>query len=159
MKERTAREIYGDIIDLPHHQSKSRKHMSIYDRAAQFAPFAALSGYGDMVDEERRYTDRMKELSEWEMEKLNMKLEIIDDAIKSGQNPVITFTHFVPDERKDGGSYKTLRGNIKRIDLVFGKVEIFGSGNTEDKTAKPVEILIENIREINGELVDMVDEY
>lgn len=159
MKEKTAREIYADIIDLPHHQSRSQKHMSLHDRAAQFAPFSALSGYGDMVDEERRYTDHMQELSEWEMEKLNMKLEIIDDAIKNGQNPVIMLTHFVPDTKKSGGSYETMLGTVKRIDLIFGKIEIFGSEDISDKTVKPVEIQIINIREISGELVDMVDEH
>ena len=71
MKDTRARRIYGDIIDLPHHQSSRHPHMSLYDRAAQFAPFAALTGYGDMVAEEARLTEGKPELSEDEREQLS----------------------------------------------------------------------------------------
>ena len=70
-KEPDPRVIYADIIDLPHHQSPTRPHMSLYDRAAQFAPFAALTGYDDMVAEEARIVDNKIELSETEIDRLN----------------------------------------------------------------------------------------
>ena len=70
--------VYADIIDLPHHQSKTHPRMSLYNRAAQFAPFAALSGYDEMISEETRETGVQQQLEDWEMEKINQKLNLID---------------------------------------------------------------------------------
>jgi hypothetical protein len=99
-KEPDPRVIYADIIDLPHHQSPTRPHMSLYDRAAQFAPFAALTGYDDMVAEEARIVENKVELSETEIDLLNQKLSLIADVIEKGEKPKVTITYFVPDQLK-----------------------------------------------------------
>lgn len=158
MKTENARIIYTDIIDLPHFQSKIREHMSIHDRAAQFSPFAALTGYEDMVVEEARLTDRKAELSDWELELLNQKLSLIADVIEDGQHPMITFTVFRPDCRKKGGSYESIRGRVKKVDCVSRKVLLFGSEDIDCKTANVIELDIGSISDISGELVDYMNE-
>ena len=97
--------IYADIIDHPHWQSPTRPHMSLYDRAAQFAPFAALTGYDDMVSEEARLVDNKIELSEGEIELLNQKLNLLNDVIFDGVHPTVSITYFVPEKMKNGGKY------------------------------------------------------
>ena len=109
---------YDDIIRLPHHQSSTRPHMSLHDRAAQFAPFAALPGYGDLVRETARLTDTMVELSEDEKEKLDRSLAAAARSLKQGVRPKAMLTCFVPDERKEGGRYEVYTGSVKRIDTV-----------------------------------------
>ena len=109
---------YDDIIHLPHHQSRTRPHMSLHDRAAQFAPFAALPGYGDLVRETARLTDTMVELSEDEKEKLDRSLAAAARSLKQGVRPEAMLTCFVPDERKEGGRYVVYTGSVKRIDTV-----------------------------------------
>ena len=91
-KEPDPREVYGDIIDHPHWESPKHPPMSLYDRAAQFAPFAALSGYDDMIGEEARLVDNRIELSEEEWEELNRKLGRIDETICQGERPAATIT-------------------------------------------------------------------
>ena len=93
---------YDDIINLPHHVSKKHARMSAYDRAAQFAPFTALSGYDDMVHEEARLTDKESELSDYEIDILNRKLGLINDVLDDDYVPEITVTYFVPDRYKTG---------------------------------------------------------
>lgn len=105
---------YDDIINLPHHQSKSRPHMSMADRAAQFSPFAALSGYDEAVKETARLTDRKQELSEEDMAALSAKMALLQERIN--EQPEVTITYFIPDGKKDGGAYSTISGNVKRID-------------------------------------------
>ena len=105
---------YDDIINLPHHQSKSRPHMSMADRAAQFPPFAALSGYDEAVKETARLTDRKQELSEEDMAALSAKMALLQERIN--EQPEVTITYFIPDGKKDGGAYSTISGNVKRID-------------------------------------------
>ena len=105
---------YDDIIGLPHPVSKRHRPMSLADRAAQFAPFAALTGYGDAVLETARVTDRKLELTEDE-------LRVLDEALKElrpllPQRPSVTFVYFKPDARKDGGAYLTRTGIVKKID-------------------------------------------
>ena len=107
-KEPDPREVYGDIIDHPHWESPKHPPMSLYDRAAQFAPFAALSGYDDMIGEEARLVDNRIELSEEEWEELNRKLGRIDETIRQGAQPAATITYFVPDPLKPGGLYETI---------------------------------------------------
>ena len=87
---------YDDIIHLPHFVSQNRKHMSLHDRAAQFAPFAALSGYDESIRETARLTDHEDELSESSLNELDMKLQIIRLHIK--EQPLITVTYFIPDD-------------------------------------------------------------
>lgn len=106
---------YSDIINLPHHDSKTRSRMSIEARSAQFAPFAALTGYKEKINETSRVTFDKKELSEWENDVINNKLKFINDNIKN--KPLISITYYVNDEYKSGGDYYTYSGYIKRIDL------------------------------------------
>lgn len=110
---------YDDIIHLPHHQSRTRPHMSLHDRAAQFAPFAALPGYGDLVRETARLTDTMAELSEDEKEKLDRSLAMVGNSLRNGIRPRVTLTCFVADERKEGGRYEEYTGDVKKIDTAF----------------------------------------
>jgi len=105
---------YDDIINLPHHVSKTRPQMSIHDRAAQFSPFAALTGYDDAVEETARLTDEQTELSEDTRNRLDEMLRLIADRID--EQPEIEVTYFVPDDLKEGGRYVTLRNRIRRID-------------------------------------------
>ena len=91
---------YGDIIRLPHHVSSVHPHMPVSDRAAQFAPFAALTGYGDVIKETARQTDARPELSEDEKEALDYKIQLACGL--PGDKPEITITYFVPDEKKSG---------------------------------------------------------
>lgn len=96
---------YEDILRLPHHKAANRPHMSMHDRAAQFSPFAALTGFDGVIAETGRRTDQKVELSEYQMTLLDQKLTLIDDAIQDGYHPVVTVVYFVPDTKKDGGSY------------------------------------------------------
>lgn len=105
---------YDDIINLPHHVSKTHVHMPAADRAAQFSAFAALKGYDDAVDETARITEDRIELDESEKVILNEKLHIIADNLSS--RPAVSITYFKPDEKKSGGAYITITGNIKKID-------------------------------------------
>lgn len=111
---------YADIIDLPHHQSETHPHMSMEDRAAQFSPFAALTGHSDAIKETARLTDRKIELSEDEKLKINEKLQIINSV--AGSNTIFDFIYFVPDEMKKGGAYISYAGSVKRIDEIEGLV-------------------------------------
>lgn len=96
---------YDDIINLPHHTSVSRPHMSAHDRAAQFSPFAALTGYGSAIAETARLTDARVELDEYTKADLNEKLCIMQERI--AQQPEVSITYFQPDKVKTGGAYIT----------------------------------------------------
>lgn len=113
MADRTEHQ-YEDIIHLPHHQSAKRPHMSNYDRAAQFSPFAALTGYDAAVKESARLTEDKLELDDDTRAELDEKLQIILKNISS--NPKVTVTYFRPDEKKNGGTYVTVTGCVKKID-------------------------------------------
>ncbi len=117
---------YEDIIDMPHPISRNHPPMAIADRAAQFSPFAALTGYEDAVWETARLTDERRDLDEDLRVRLNEKLMLLQQ--KSAEQPKVSITYFVPDARKEGGSYETLEGNIKRIDT-YGKVIIMQDGS------------------------------
>lgn len=105
---------YDDIIHLPHPISRRHPQMPISDRAAQFLPFAALTGYGDVIQETARTTDRKPELSEDEKAALEYKLRAALSF--PGEKPVISITYFVSDERKSGGTFQTISGQIKKIE-------------------------------------------
>lgn len=104
---------YADIIDLPHHVSVTRRHMSIKDRAAQFSAFAALTGYSDEIKETARLTDDKREMDETELEELSLKLALI--LARADEKPYITVTYFSSDQKKSGGVYKTVTGNLKKV--------------------------------------------
>ena len=104
---------YDDIIDLPRPKS-AHEPMPMSDRAAQFSPFAALTGYEDAIDETARLTDARVELGESAVEELERALAVL--AARISERPEITVTYFVPDGRKSGGVYVTRTGALKRID-------------------------------------------
>lgn len=105
---------YSDIIDHPHYVSKTRPQMSELERAAQFSPFAALTGYDAAISETGRLTDEKIELGEETKALLDMKQQYLLDMISD--QPEITVTYFIPDTKKSGGAYASVTGNLKRID-------------------------------------------
>ncbi|MGN0599066.1 MAG: hypothetical protein ACI4JK_04150 [Oscillospiraceae bacterium] len=111
---------YDDIISLPHHTSMSRQPMSRMNRAAQFAPFAALTGFEDCTDEAARLTSEKPELTEMMQNELNEKLHIIMERIN--ERPEVTVTYFIPDALKEGGAITLYSGAVRRIDEVERKM-------------------------------------
>ncbi len=107
---------YDDIINLPHHTSTRHQRMSMESRATQFAPFSALTGYGDAIKETSRLTDRRIEIDDGLREILNNKLQVIRENLSL--NPKITFTYYIPDNKKEGGSYKTVTCIVKKMDSI-----------------------------------------
>lgn len=134
-------ENYDDMLNLPHHVSATHPHMTVIDRAAQFAPFAALTGYDAAVKETARRTDRRIELDEYEKDALNEKLRLVAD--RAYEHPEITITCFRPDEKKDGGAYVTMTGCVKKIDEYEGMVCMIDG----------TKIAVEEITEIEGALI------
>ena len=126
---------YDDIISLPHHKSPKHPPMSLYARSAQFAPFAALTGYEDAVRETARETRERIELEEdWQVI-LDSKLQLLQERISKKEE--VTFTYFEPDLKKDGGDYVTVVGIVKKIDLVQQKIIL------NDKKEIPIGELID----------------
>ena len=113
---------YDDIIRLPHPDSPKHPRMSLYDRAAQFSPFAALTGHSAAIAETGRLTDRRVELDEYEMARVDAELQRLQELLPGG--PTASITYFVQDERKNGGSYQTVTGEVKRIDAVTGVIQM-----------------------------------
>ena len=105
---------YNDIITLPHHVSKTHPQMPIHDRAAQFSPFAALTGFGAAITETARLTQEKIELDEHAKAELDEKFRAIGDRLS--EKPEITVTYYLPDERKDGGAYVTVTARVKKLD-------------------------------------------
>ena len=108
---------YDDIINMPHHVSKTRKPMSLQNRSAQFAPFSALTGYDEKIKEVERETSKKIELDDGIKLMLNEKLCLIKNDIKL--RPRVTITYFVKDTKKENrGSYKTITGNVRVVNEV-----------------------------------------
>ncbi len=105
---------YDEIMGLPHHVSKTRSQMPMSDRAAQFAPFAALTGYDAAIKETGRLTDERIELDVEALSALDMKYQLLMEALDEA--PEVTITYFRPDERKAGGKYVSAVGAVKKID-------------------------------------------
>ncbi len=124
---------YDDIMDLPHPTSDTHPRMSLYDRAAQFSPFAALTGHGEAVRETARLTEEEAELDEDVKARLDETLRAVREKLKSGMAVPVTMTYFEPDKKKDGGAYVSLDGNIKKVDEHERAVVM------EDGTVIPVE--------------------
>ena len=131
---------YDDIINLPHHVSNKHPHMAPIDRAAQFSPFAALTGHDEAIKETARLTDERMELDENRKELLDARLQLLREHL--GEKPTVTFTFFEPDERKSGGAYVTVTGSVKKIEEYENKI-ILEEG---------VVILIDEISAVEGEL-------
>ena len=132
---------YDDIINLPHHISKRHPQMSLYDRAAQFAPFAALSGHDDAIEETARLTDEQRELAQGESEELDCKLAYL---LQREESTSVDITYFQPDGRKNGGMYRTITGTIQKIDDIEGRITL------TDGTVIPFDA----ISDIRGEIFD-----
>lgn len=113
---------YDDIIDLPHPTLQNHPRMSLHDRAAQFSPFAALTGHHAAIAETGRLTDRRIELDESEIARVDAELQHLQELLPG--RPTVSITYFVPDERKNGGSYQTITGEVKRIDAVAGMIQM-----------------------------------
>lgn len=105
---------YDDIIDLPHHVSATRPQMSMMDRAAQFSPFAALTGYDAAIKETARLTDQKIDLDDYEKEEINDKIQLITEHL--GEDFEVVIIYFQPDSRKAGGAYVDAVGIVKKID-------------------------------------------
>ena len=116
---------YDDILNMPHHVSNTRPHMSMHDRAAQFSPFAALVGYDDAVKETARLTNEKQELTADKIADLNQKIAFLTEH--ADERPEVTIEYFIPDEKKAGGMYVTLSGNFRRIDE-YNHNMVFTSG-------------------------------
>ncbi len=130
---------YEDIIRLPHHVSRNHPQMPVRDRAAQFAPFAALAGYGDALRETARLTEDRIELSESDQDELNRRLcFLLDENFED--MPTVYITHFVPDMKKSGGAYVTAKGMIKRWNELDNTLQLMDGSS----------ILIENILKIES---------
>lgn len=136
MREEKSSHRYDDIINLPHPTSENHPRMSLYGRAAQFSPFAALTGHDAAIKETARLTDERWEIAEDTKEQLNEKLQWI--LANMDKDITVSFTYFIPDKRKSGGEYVTATGKVKRMDEYEHKV--FLSDGTE--------IPIEQIKEI-----------
>lgn len=126
---------YDNIINLPHHVSPTRTPMPMEDRAAQFSPFAVLTGYDDAVRETARLTGRRIELDEYEKAAVNEKLLYLSRHIR--KLPRACITYFVPDEKKSGGRYETKSGRVKKLDEYNGQILM------EDQTLIPVKEVLE----------------
>ncbi len=136
---------YKDIINLPHKQSTKRPRMPLLDRAAQFAPFAALAGYDDAINETGRLTDEKTELSEENLNELNMKYQILVD--KLDDEKIVSFTYFVPDGTKSGGAYITKQGIVKKVDDYERLITLYDS----------TKIPMDDILAIDGDIFNSMD--
>lgn len=128
-------DMYDDIINLPRPKSKKHPRMSIYDRAAQFAPFSALSGYDKAINETARHTDGFTELCEDEREVLREKLRLIEENIDL--NTKLVFTYFIPDAKKEGGAYATVKGIVAKFDEYSRQIVL------SDMTPIPFDSIVE----------------
>ena len=116
---------YEDILNLPHHVSETHPRMSRIDRAAQFSPFAALTGYGEVIREAGRITDRQIQLDEDSQAVLNRKFQLLLEQI--GEHPWITVTYFLQDAKKAGGMYVSHTGQVKKF-LDYEQILVFTDG-------------------------------
>lgn len=126
---------YEDIINLPHPEPKNHIRMSRGARSVQFAPFAALTGHSDVIKETARLTTKRIEIDDNLKSILNNKLQLIIDNIKD--NPEIIFTYFIQDDKKSGGKYIDITGNVRKIDTIKGIVILL------DKTKIPINEIID----------------
>lgn len=134
---------YDDIIHLPHYTSPRRAGMPMIDRAAQFSPFAALTGYDDVIEETGRLTESSTELTDSSKQQLNEKFRILAEHCRV--SPKVTVIYFEPDRRKNGGSYVTVTGRLKRVDEYDQVLRL-----TDDREI-PMEVICSIHSELLGE--------
>ncbi|SDA20673.1 hypothetical protein SAMN02910447_01904 [Ruminococcus sp. YE71] len=128
---------YRDIIGLPHHKSADRKPMSLSERAAQFSPFAALTGYDEIICETGRITKEQCELPDHVKDELDRRLALLTAMTAEGYRPTVTVTCFVPDKHKSGGCYENFTGELRKVDstfrtLVFSDEKLDAAGRVID---------------------------
>ena len=121
MKDRTTHD-YDDIINLPHYEPKHHHRMPMWNRAAQFAPFAALTGYDAAIKESGRLTDDWTDIGNSANDELNRKMMELTE--RQLEHPQITIEYFVPDTHKSGGSFQTVSGSVKHIDDIERLMEL-----------------------------------
>ncbi len=155
VKNNDPRVIYADIFNLPHWRSPNHPPMSAYERAAQFSSFNALEGYEDMVGEEARIVGEQEKLTETEMEILNQKINLIADVLEDGHHPILTFTYFLNDRMKQGGSYVTMTERVRKIDAVNRKIVLYKTVGTSQRY---MELDMDKIKDISGDLVSHIFE-
>ena len=136
---------YNEIMGLPHHVSKTRPQMPMSDRTAQFAPFAALTGYDAAIKETGRLTDERIELDVEALSALDMKYQLLMEALDEA--PEVTITYFQPDERKAGGKYITATGAVKKVDDFERRITM------RDGTRIPMD----DVLSIDGELFSSLE--
>lgn len=117
---------YDDIIHLPHHVSKKHPQMAAADRAAQFSPFAALTGHGAAIKETARLTDEKPELDESTKRGLDEQLQILINQLQHNIHVTVKITYFVPDEKKRGGAYHTIKDKVKKMDIYRRNILLMG---------------------------------
>lgn len=139
--ERKGCQGYEDMLDLPHHVSERHPQMSMSDRAAQFSPFAALTGYGDAVREKARLTERKPELSEEERAELDYKLQSVCASGGKGRKPQIRITYFVPDKKKAGGACQEFSGRIRKLDAYGQKIVLEDGTEIETDCVLDIDIV------------------
>ena len=128
--------------------------MSLHDRAAQFAPFAALTGFDGVIAETGRQTECRAELSESETVLLDRKLARIIESLQQGQHPTVTVEYFEADVRKDGGAYRQCSGEVKKIDLFERTIVFMGEGGRSEGEAVP----IGDVMDIRGEALEALED-
>ncbi len=136
---------YDEIMGLPHHVSKTRPQMPMSDRAAQFAPFAALTGYDSAIKETERLTDERIELDEEALSALNMRCRLLMAVLDEA--PEVEITYFKPDERKAGGEYVSVTGAVKKV-VDFERLIIMQNGT---------KIPMDDVLSIDGELFSSLE--
>lgn len=135
---------YDDIINMPHYTSPKRAKMSMEDRAAQFSPFAALTGYGDVIKETARLTDRKIELTEDARSDLDDKIQYLKENLE--KKPKGLFTYFLKDKKKEGGAYVEAQGIIKRINEIDRQILLLDGKIIPIEDILEIEILKEEQR-------------
>ena len=136
---------YDDIIDLPHPEPQTHPRMPMRDRAAQFAPFAALTGYDAAIRENARLTQERIDPAEAELAALDRRFRLLLEHL--GERPEVRLTRFRPDERKSGGVYETVSGIVKQIDLIARRIRLLDG----------TDIPMDDVLTLDGALFDVLD--
>ncbi len=131
---------YDDIINLPHYVSSKRPQMSMQDRAAQFSPFAALVGFDDEIAETNRQVEQFDEPDENYLQELDEKLQYVQEHIS--EQPSVAITYFVADEVKSGGVFKTIQGNVKKIDKDKKEIIFTNKQAVSIKTVAAIKLIV-----------------
>ena len=136
---------YDDIIDLPHPEPQTHPRMPMRDRAAQFAPFAALTGYDAAIRENARLTQERIDPAEAELAALDRRFRLLQEHLE--EQPEVRLTRFRPDERKSGGVYETVSGIVKQIDLIARRIRLLDG----------TDIPMDDVLTLDGALFDVLD--